>query len=58
MIVNIYLFLCIYKDNGFKIFLPIEDTCITTTSMDVTNEENMEYALPIESKEQGLFILL
>ena len=32
--------------------------CIATTSLDVMNEENMKDALPMESKEQGLFVLL
>ena len=53
-----YLFPCTHKNDGFKIFSHIEGTCVTTISLDVTNEENMKYALPMESKKQELFILL
>ena len=53
-----YLFPCTHKNDRFKIFSRIEGTCVTTISLDVTNEENMEDALPMESKKQELFILL
>ena len=51
MIVNMYLLPYTHKDDGFKIFLPIEDTYVATTSLDVANKENMENALPMKSKE-------
>ena len=53
-----YLFPCTHKDDGFKIFSPIESTYVVTRSLDVTNEENIEYVLPMKSKEQELFVLL
>ena len=53
-----YLFPCTHKDDGFEIFLPIECTCITTTSLDVANEKKIEDALLMKSKEQELFVLL
>ena len=58
MIVNMYLLLHTHKNDGFEIFLPIKGTCIGTTSLDVAIEENMEDALPMELKEQKLFVLL
>jgi hypothetical protein len=36
----------------------MEGTCVTTTSLDVANAENMEVAIPMKSKEEELFILL
>lgn len=51
MIVDMYLFSCTHKDDGFEIFLPIEGTYFAMTSLDVANEENIEVALPMESKE-------
>ena len=58
MIVNMYLLPYTHKDDGFEIFSPIEGTCVGTTSLDVANEENIEDALPMESKEEKLFSLL
>ena len=58
MIVNMYLFPRTHKDDGFEKKSPIEGTCVVTTNLDVANEENMEDASPIESKEQKLFVLL
>ena len=51
MTVDMYLFPCTHKDDGFEIFLPIEGTYFAMTSLDVANEENIEVALPMESKE-------
>ena len=48
IIVNIYLFSHTHKDDGFETFLPIKYTCVATTSLDMTNEENIEDALPME----------
>jgi hypothetical protein len=56
--VNKYLFPHTHKDDGCKIFSPIEGMCIITTSLDMFNEENMEEALSMESKEHEFFVLL
>ena len=49
--VNMYFFLYTYQNDGFKIFSTIEGTCVATTNLDVTNEENMEDALSRESSK-------
>jgi hypothetical protein len=53
-----YLFPRTHKDDGFEILSPMEGTCVATTSLDVANAENMEVAIPMESKKEELFILL
>ena len=58
MIMKMYLNLRTHQDDEFKFFSSMEGTCVGTTSLDVTNEESIQYSLRMESKEEELFVLL